>query len=81
MIRYITLVFLGMAVYGMLFGYVGAGILAGLMALLTWYAEGKFAQQDRDWHNNPANAQRLHSNTLHDLDAYECECMRAKDTA
>lgn len=78
MIRALTLVFFATALYGVLFGYVGAGLLALLMAGVCIYAERHFAEQDRKWALDPANAREVAPDTVHALEQHECECMRPK---
>lgn len=79
MIRFLAIVFVLMALYGVMNGFVLAGILALLAAGLCVAAERRFARQDREWANDPANAREVKQDTLTELELYECECMRSKD--
>lgn len=79
MIRFLTLAFFAMALYGVMNGFVVAAVLALLAAGLCVAAERRFAEQDHKWANDPANAREVKQDTLTELELYECECMRSKD--
>lgn len=79
MIRYLVIMFFAMSLYGVFTGFIGASLLALLMAGVCIYAERHFAEQDRKWANDPANAREAKPDTLRALEQHECECMRSKD--
>lgn len=78
MITALAILFAFAAAYGVLIGQVGAGLLSFLMVGVCIYAERHFAEQDRKWANDPANAREVKQDALCDLERHKCECMRSK---
>jgi hypothetical protein len=71
--RLLVLLFLLMALYGVVIGKLGAAILALLMAGFVQYARGHYAKQDAEWAALPRNAKQP-PDTQRALCQYDCEC-------
>lgn len=79
MIRCLTFLFGFLVAYGIATAHLGGALLALLMVGICIYAERHFAEQDRKWANDPANAREATPDTVLALEQHECECMRPKD--
>ena len=76
--RLLMAVFLGMFVYGLWAVSYGAGLLSLGMFLFTWWADRRFAAQDKAYAADPRNARALGPSTNDALAEYDCECVRTK---
>lgn len=71
--RLLVLVFLLMALYGVVTMHLGGAILALLMAGLVQYARGHFAKVDAAWEAMPQRAKQQ-QDTQQALGEHDCEC-------
>lgn len=76
--RLLMAVFLGMFVYGLWTIKLGAALAALGMFCFVFWADRKFAAQDRAYAADPRNARVLEPSTNDALTKYDCECMRSK---
>lgn len=73
--KLLVLVFLLLALFGVVAGKLGGAFLALLMAGLVQYARGHFAKADAHWEAMPQNAKQP-PDTQRALNAHDCECTR-----
>lgn len=71
--KYLALLFFGMFLYGILYGHVGAGLLALGVGIFVMYADIVFAMQEERWHKDPRNA-TTEPCTAHKLTEHCCIC-------
>ena len=73
--KLLFVIFLGMFVYGLAAGKLGAGLIALLCAVTLCYSARKLAHNTRLHNADPRNARAVPC-TVAELDKYECECCR-----
>lgn len=73
--KYLVGIFIAMAIFGMLTGHVGAGLLAVFMAGLTHWGARQLNKREAEFNADPRNAKSA-THTLQALNDCECECMR-----
>ena len=78
MMRILTLVFLLLALYGVVIGHLGGALLALLMCAVLHYAKRVFAAQDAAYNPRPGRASPLQAPTSDALARAESECMADK---
>jgi len=67
-------IFLGMGIYGLFIGKLGASIIAFFCVILMGYAEKKFAQNEREYLAHPHSAKPIQRvDSLEALDSQESE--------
>ena len=73
--KLLFVIFLGMFVYGVTVGPLGAGLIALLAAFALCYSARKLAYNTRLHNADPQQAKTAPC-TVAELDRYECECCR-----
>lgn len=73
--KLLFVIFLGMFVYGLTVGPLGAGLIALLSAIVLCYSARKLAHNTRLHIVDPRNAKAVPCTTA-ELDKHECECCR-----
>lgn len=70
-------IFLGLFVYGLFMGKLGAAFLSLFLAGGTVWAIREMRKQDEAWAKDPCNAATEHTTTA-ELDKQECESSRSE---